>query len=547
MEKKVRLGISIKLAASFVLFAIMIISAIGYLNYTVSFDILDTAIHEDLEQHASAIKIQMDDLYEEEVDDASIHANNPTIMEYTLALLDNQSIDAHAKLKTELDAYVLRDDEVSAVFIMDAVDGRVIVSTDPLYYDVQMSNQSYFIEGKFSPFVSVNEFHPIQNTTSSTASAPMYHNGSVVAVVAMRVDDSEFIDSVNEMKGIGTTGAAYIIDQFGVIINNRSNNIDSQVVTSEGIKRGFGGETGVLEYTSHTGIPVVGAYRWTPEYNSLILVERDLAEVHAPMQELLKRTIIVAIVLFSVLFVFIVLFTNYLTKPIRTLNAGIKMVEDGDYSAYIKPVYNDELGDLTLSFNAMSEKLQRTTGELESIFESADAGIVLVDTDTKILRVNDWTLKRFGNVVGVFMCDSFWGDNAIHYDCPVKMALESNAPVTVEREHIEDGLEHTYLITASPVCDSNNNPISAVLILADITEQLQMKDKLRKYSTHLEKMVEEETKKLSDKLAEIETMNDVFVDRELVHIETKEKLSEMLAKYQRLEEEVRQMRGDADG
>src|SRR5665648_140128 len=182
MYKKIRLGISIKLAASFVFFAIVIISTIGYLNYTVSFDIMDTTIHADLEERVVSIKTQMDDLYEEEVDDASIHANNPSIMEYTLALLDNKSIDAYSKLKNELDAYVLRDDEVSAVFIMDAVDGRVIISTDPLYSDVQMSNRSYFIDGKLFPFVSVHKFCPIENTIISTASAPMYHNGSVVAV-----------------------------------------------------------------------------------------------------------------------------------------------------------------------------------------------------------------------------------------------------------------------------------------------------------------------------------------------------------------------------
>ena len=546
MGNKIRLSISIKLAASFILFAIVIILAIGYISYTVSFDILDRTAHEDMEEHVSSIKTYMDHLYGEEVDDASIHAHNLHILQYTLALLNDRSLDTEAKLRNDLAAYVMLDDEVSALLIIDAATGRVIASTDPLDYDVQWSGESFFIEGRSRPFISVNHYCIAQKTTSSMVSAPMYHNDSVIAVVVMRIDDSELMDDVSELEGLGTTGVAYLIDESGVIINNVSNGTDNQIVTSEGIARGFRGESGVLEYTSHNGRSVVGAYEWVPEYNSLILVERDLAEVHAPMVELEKRITTTAVSLLVILSVLIVLITNYLTKPINALSVGMKKVEHGDYSVHLEPMYNDELGDLALSFNEMAEKLQRTTGELESIFTSADAGIMLVDVDTKILRVNDWILERFGHVVGVSMRESFWGDDVVCCECPVEMALEANAPAIVERIHIEDGLEHTYLVTASPVYDSNGIGIGAVLVLADITKRLQMEDELRQYSTKLEKMVEDKTKKLSDKLAEIERINDVFVNRELVHIETKEKLSELLAKYQHLEEELKKVRGDVD-
>ena len=546
MGDKIRLGISIKLAALFVLFAIVIISAIGYISYTVSFDIIDTGVRKDMEEHASSIKTHMDHLYGEELNDATIHAHNPHILEHTLILLDNQSIDTYAELKMDLAAYVMLDNEVTALFIMDAVDGRVIVSTDPLDYDVQMSGESFFIEGKSRPFISINHYCTAQKRASSMVSAPMYHNGNVVAVVAMRLDDSELVDAVNEQDRFGTTGAVYIIDESGVIINNRSNGIDKQIVTSEAIARGFRGESGVLEYTSHNGRSVVGAYRWIPEYNSLILAERDLAEVHAPILELERRIATTSISLLFILSVLVLLISNYLTKPVRALASGMKKIDRGDYSAYVEPMYNDELGDLALSFNEMAEKLQRTTGELESIFTSADAGIMLVDIDTKILRVNDWILERFGYVVGVFMRDSFWGEDTICYECPVEMAIESNMPVMVARVHFENFLEHTYLVTASTVYASNGIAIGAVLVLADITERLQMEDELRQYSTKLEKMVEDKTKTLTDQLAEIEKMNDIFVDRELVYIETKEKLSEMLKKYAHLEKELRQMQGDAE-
>lgn len=546
MGNKIRLGISIKLAASFIFFAIVIILAIGYVSYTVSFDILNRDAHENLQDDALVTKSHIDHIYVEESSDASIHAHNPHMIENTVALLNNESIDAYTKLKRALVSYALRDDDVTALFIIDAVTGRVIVSTDPLYSGIQLFNESFFIEGKSRLFMEINHYFPAQKTTSSLVSAPMHHNGSVVAVVAMRLNEYELTNIVVEHEGIGATGTVYLIDESGVVVNNKSNGMGNQPITSEGIKRGLAGEIDSSEYVNHRGIPVIGAYRWVPEYDILILVEKELAEVHLPVAELQKRIATVSISLLIISFVFIILFTNYLTKPIKALTTGMKMVQSGDYSVHLEPMYNDELGDLALSFNEMAEKLQRTTGELESIFTSADAGIMLVNVDTKILRVNDWILERFGHVVGVSMRESFWGNDVVCCECPVEMALEANAPAIVERIHIEDGLEHTYLVTASPVYDSNGIGIGAVLVLADITKRLQMEDELRQYSTKLEKMVEDKTKKLSDKLAEIERINDVFVNRELVYIETKEKLSEVLAKYQRLEEELKKVRGDVD-
>src|SRR5665648_1179696 len=92
MDKKPRLSISIKLAASFVFFAIVIISAIGYLSYTVSFDVMDTAVHEGIEEQSISIEKYMDYLYGKEVDDALIHARTPYTVSYTHLTLPTKRI-----------------------------------------------------------------------------------------------------------------------------------------------------------------------------------------------------------------------------------------------------------------------------------------------------------------------------------------------------------------------------------------------------------------------------------------------------------------------
>ena len=48
-----------------------------------------------------------------------------------------------------------------------------------------------------------------------------------------------------------------------------------------------------------------------------------------------------------------------LNKPIVSLINGVKMLEKGDLKVNVKPLFNDEIGKLTVAFNHMSDVLGR--------------------------------------------------------------------------------------------------------------------------------------------------------------------------------------------
>lgn len=61
----------------------------------------------------------------------------------------------------------------------------------------------------------------------------------------------------------------------------------------------------------------------------------------------------------------IILFTNYIFKPLNELKRNIQEVSDGNYSSRIKVFGNDEIGLLTKNFNQMAENLEITRQKLK--------------------------------------------------------------------------------------------------------------------------------------------------------------------------------------
>ena len=61
---------------------------------------------------------------------------------------------------------------------------------------------------------------------------------------------------------------------------------------------------------------------------------------------------------------------SVLTKKIKILNKTVKEVEKGDYTAKVKNLGNDEIGNVGKSFNKMTDALQKNISEIERVSEN---------------------------------------------------------------------------------------------------------------------------------------------------------------------------------
>lgn len=93
-------------------------------------------------------------------------------------------------------------------------------------------------------------------------------------------------------------------------------------------------------------------------------------------------------------------------EPIENLLIGVKNIAAGDFSQKIKFSFDGKLGDLIVSFNEMSERLEsyeqknveQLTSEkakLETLVSTIADGAILLDTEMRLLFVNQIAIKVF--------------------------------------------------------------------------------------------------------------------------------------------------------
>ena len=93
---------------------------------------------------------------------------------------------------------------------------------------------------------------------------------------------------------------------------------------------------------------------------------------------------------------------GWLTGPLSELAAATRSVAEGDFRQVKDYVGRDELGVLTRSFNAMTRQLQearaqvernqheleRANAQLESVLSNLDAGVMVLDSDLRLVLAN---------------------------------------------------------------------------------------------------------------------------------------------------------------
>jgi PAS domain S-box-containing protein len=97
------------------------------------------------------------------------------------------------------------------------------------------------------------------------------------------------------------------------------------------------------------------------------------------------------------------LVATLLSRRVERLNLAARAIEQGDFSSRIEPGYDDELGDLARSFNAMTARFQDSFGRLEESKETLDAilenlgeGVLATNLEGKVMFANPAARRLLG-------------------------------------------------------------------------------------------------------------------------------------------------------
>lgn len=198
------------------------------------------------------------------------------------------------------------------------------------------------------------------------------------------------------------------------------------------------------------------------------------------------RTIIVAVFLALVLAILMAyIFSKTITEPIRQLTAKAKLFASGDLKQTVEVLSEDEIGQLSESFNYMASELNKTIGEtfreknkLEAILHNMTDGVISFDKNGEISHANTVAAEMLEVDKLDFTLDMF----TRKYD------LELDEPSDNEEDGRAVQLQYTFPVGEkyinagfSPYFNESEEIEGIVVVLQDITKQKKLDDMRKEF------------------------------------------------------------------
>lgn len=219
---------------------------------------------------------------------------------------------------------------------------------------------------------------------------------------------------------------------------------------------------------------------------SFMSVERELAAAR-------QQIIILGLVTIIGGGIVAYLLAAFISSPIKQITEATRKVAEGDLLTRLTLQRDDEIGELALSFNRMTEDLQKTTiskNYVDNIIGSMNDTLVVLDQNTRIISVNKATCALLGyredELVGSFIYKILpWADRDF-FTAHFNTFLDGRRIINLELHYQTiEGLKVPMLFSAGLLHSKEGTIDGVVGIARDVTERKQAEKALRKSESEL--------------------------------------------------------------
>ena len=220
-----------------------------------------------------------------------------------------------------------------------------------------------YIHGKKEPFSQI--ILGKDGKRKIVTAAPIFEktdDSSAVGVAIVTANTNQIDNVLLNRKGLGKTGESYLIDMSGNMIS------ESRFIPNAAFKqnvntkpRGFCLADGQIYFGTHDdyrGIPVIGSSLCMKTLGMITIVEIDESEVFEPVSDLRDKIIILGIIITISVAIAAYFLSRLISKPIIRLKNAANQVANGDFSVRTNIRSDDEIGELSRSFDQMAEQIQ---------------------------------------------------------------------------------------------------------------------------------------------------------------------------------------------
>ncbi len=362
-----------RLIGYFLLLALITASVGPILAFTLSRNALQNSIRDRLKTASTLKEEELNRWVSDREQDVLFLAQLSTVKTPAEALLNNAETepafqDSYAELSDFLANILDQNSELSEIFILTNVGGKIVLSTDPNREGEYHVTDTYFTEGRLDTYVQNVYPSPLTGEPTMTVGTPIQDKqGQHIGVLAAHLNLERLDRIILERAGLGKSGETYLVDQFNSFVSEaRFGHEDfPRGVHTTGIDAALQGKDGSDLYQNYQGTPVIGVYTWLEERDLALMAEISQEEAFAPAQRL--SFIILGVGLSSAFIAGIGIYfvTQRITRPILAITHAAAQVADGDLAQTAPVLTEDEIGTLASSFNSMTSQLHELIGNLE--------------------------------------------------------------------------------------------------------------------------------------------------------------------------------------
>jgi PAS domain S-box-containing protein len=289
------------------------------------------------------------------------------------------------KLKTMKDIVLAAQasvDEIERVCVI-GLDGNIITSTDDKFVGKNVSDRNFFIEGKSN---NVINFVEEGGEKKIFVTGPYIYENELLGVGIAVVKMDLLRSIVKDKTGLAETGEVFLatkndeeleyltdrlFEEEALLQQNESEiSIDLLKQALSGNEKVF---ENVLDYRNHK-VLAVSQYIETGEIGLIAKIDRQEA-LGAVFKKLFQTSlfILASIVVFFTVVGFFV--ARGISRPIKRLFEGTKIIEKGDLDYKVGMSTKDEVGELSRSFDKMTLAIKKSQSEVDDKVKKQTAEI----------------------------------------------------------------------------------------------------------------------------------------------------------------------------
>lgn len=253
------------------------------------------------------------------------------------------------------------------IFLLNRA-GEVVLSTNTSREGQNQALEAYFTEGLQGTYLTPPFYDPRLEQWSVIVARPLLDNrGQTVAVLAGRASLAPLNEIMQQRTGLGETGETYLVNaDYTLLTESRFPEVEVDQVRTEGTETAIEQATsGTGFYEDYRGVPIIGAYRWLPELQMVLLAEQDQAEAFRPIYTTLALNLTIALVSVLLTVIISLYIIQSIANPLTDLAETVTQIAAGDINRQVDVERHDEIGNVAEAFNSMTQQFRELIDHLE--------------------------------------------------------------------------------------------------------------------------------------------------------------------------------------